>query len=84
MENEGLHNLYSSPNYLVINSRRMGWAVHLARVGEIRSAYNFLSETQKGRDRPVGRPRHRREDNIGMKYRVGRCNWIHLAEDRDQ
>jgi hypothetical protein len=33
--NEALHNLYSSSNIIrIIKSRRMGWAGHVARMGE--------------------------------------------------
>ena len=33
-------NLYSSPNIVrVIKSRRMGWAEHVARMGEMRGVY---------------------------------------------
>ena len=37
--------------------------------------------------RPLGRPRHRLEDNIKMDLREVGCDpeeWIDLAEDRDQ
>ena len=36
--------------------------------------------------RPLGRPRHRWEDNIKMDLREAGCDpgeWIDLAEDRD-
>jgi hypothetical protein len=47
VRNEELHGLYSSPGIVrVIKSRRMRWAEHVARMGEIRRAYNIL----------VGRP----------------------------
>jgi len=42
LRNEELHNLYSSPNSIrVIKSRWMRWAGHVARMGEIRNAYNI-------------------------------------------
>jgi hypothetical protein len=34
----------------VINKRRMRWAGHVERMGEMRSAHRFLSENLKGRD----------------------------------
>jgi hypothetical protein len=37
LNNEEYHDLYSSPNIIrVTNSRRMGWAGHVARMGERR------------------------------------------------
>jgi hypothetical protein len=39
LHNEELHNLYSSPNIIrMIKSRRMRWAKHVARMGEMRNA----------------------------------------------
>jgi hypothetical protein len=41
--NEGLHNLYSSPNIIkIIKSRRMRRAEHVARMGEKKNAYEVL------------------------------------------
>jgi hypothetical protein len=38
LHNEELHNLYTSTNsIMVIKSRRMRWAGHVARLGEIRN-----------------------------------------------
>jgi len=57
LHNEELNNLYSSPNIVrVIKSRRMGWAGHVARMGEEREVYKVLVGKPEGR-RPVGRPR---------------------------
>jgi hypothetical protein len=38
--NEGLHNVYSSPNIIRhFKSRRMRWAGHVARMGEERKGF---------------------------------------------
>jgi hypothetical protein len=43
LHNEELNNLYSSPNIvLVIKSRRMRWAGHVARMGDRSSIYRVL------------------------------------------
>jgi hypothetical protein len=49
--------LYSSPCIVrVIKARRVRWAGHVARTGEVRGAYNILVGRPEGR-RPLGRPR---------------------------
>ena len=56
--------LYRSPNIVrVIKSRRLRFEGHVARMEEGRSAFKILTDTPAGK-RPLGRPRHRREDNI--------------------
>jgi hypothetical protein len=51
LHNEELHDLYSSPSIVrVIKARRMRWAGHVARMGEVRGVYNILSGGLKGRD----------------------------------
>jgi hypothetical protein len=76
-----LHNLYSSPSIIrIIQSRRMRWAGHVARIGEKRNAYTILVRKPEG-NRPLGRPRCRWEDK---KIGWGGMDWIDLAEDRDQ
>jgi hypothetical protein len=55
-------------------------------MGEVRGAYNILVGRPEGR-RPLGRPRHRREDSIKMDLReigFGDVDWIDLALDRDR
>jgi hypothetical protein len=69
LHNEELHGLYSSPCIIrVIKARRMRWAGHVARMGEVRGAYNILVGKPEWR-RPLGRPRRRWEDNIKMDLR---------------
>jgi ribosome biogenesis protein Nip4 len=55
-------------------------------MGEMRGAYIILVGRPEGR-RPLGRPRHRCEDNIKMDLReigFGDVDWIHLVQDRDR
>jgi hypothetical protein len=47
--NEELHNLYTPNNILVIKSRKMGWAGHVTRMGEMRNTYNILVGQGRGR-----------------------------------
>jgi hypothetical protein len=87
LHNEELHGLYCSPSIIrVIKARRMRWAGHVTRMGEVRGAYNILVGKPERR-RPLGRPRHRWEDDIKMDPReigFGDVDWIHLAQDRDK
>jgi hypothetical protein len=51
LHNDELHSLYSSLNIVrVINSRRMRWAGHVARIGEGRGVYRVWLGGQKARD----------------------------------
>ena len=62
--NEELHSLYCSPNIVkVIKSRRLRWAVHVARMEEGKCAFKMLTGKPTGK-RPLGRLRRRWEDNI--------------------
>ena len=45
LHNEELHVLYSPNIVLVIKSRRMGWAGHVACIGEGRGVQGFGGET---------------------------------------
>jgi hypothetical protein len=87
LHNDEHHNLYSSLNIVrVIKSRRMRWAGHVARMGKGRSVYTILAGRPEGK-RPLGRPRHRWEDNIKMdlrEIRIDGANWIRLAQDKIQ
>jgi hypothetical protein len=73
--------LYASPNITgVIKPRRMRWAGHVARMGEIKNSYSILVGKPEEK-RPLGRPRRRWEDNIIMDLReIGSedVDWIHL------
>jgi hypothetical protein len=82
LHNEELHNLCSSPNIIrMMKSRRMGWAEHVARIGENRNAYRISVEKSEGK-RPLRRPRRRWVDNIKIDLREigeGGMDWIDLA-----
>jgi len=87
MHNEGLNDLYSSPNIVrVIKSRRMRRAGHVTRMGEERGVYRVLVGKPEGR-RPLGRPRLRWVDNIRVDLQdvgCGYMDWIGLDQDRDR
>jgi hypothetical protein len=69
MNNEELHNLYSSSDIIrQVKSRRIRWAGHVARMGEERKVYKVLVGNPEGK-RPLGRPRRRWEDWIRMDLR---------------
>jgi hypothetical protein len=66
--NEELHNLYSSPSIIIIiKSKRMRWAGHVARMREKRNVYRLLVGKPEGK-RLLGRPRRRWIDNIKMDF----------------
>jgi hypothetical protein len=85
LHNEEFHNLYSSPSIIVIiKSRRMKWAGHVARIGDKRKVYRLLVGKPEGK-RPLGRPRRRWIDNIKMDLSeivLSVVDWIGLAQDR--
>jgi len=60
--------LYISPNIRVIKSRSMRLVGHVACMGQIRNVYKILIRKSE-RKKPLGRPRHRWEDNIRMDCR---------------
>ena len=60
-------------------------AVHVARMEEGRSAFIILTGKPTG-NRPLGRPRRRWEDNIGMNLEeigINAGNWVDSAQDRN-
>ena len=85
LHNEGLNDLYCSPNIVrVIKSRRMRWAGHVVRMEEGRGVHKVSVGKPDGK-RPLGRPRRRWDDNIKMDLEEvarGCGDWIELAQDR--
>ena len=78
--------MYRSPNVVrVIKSIRLRWAGHVARMEKVRSAFKILTGKPTGK-RPLGRPRRRWEDNIGMELKeisINKRNWVDSAQDGD-
>jgi hypothetical protein len=86
LHNEELHNLYTSPNIRAIKSRKLRWAEHVTRMGEMRNAYSILVGKLVLK-RPLRRPRQRWTNNIRVDLReIGweGVEWMNLAQDRDQ
>ena len=68
----------------VIQSKRMRWAGHVARMGEGRGVHRVLVGKAEGK-KLLGRPRCRWGDNIEMDLQEVGCggmDWIELAKDR--
>jgi hypothetical protein len=65
LHNEELRNLYASTNIVrVIKSRRMRWASHVARIGQMRNAYIFIGKSEGKMQ--LGRAGCRWKDNSRM------------------
>jgi hypothetical protein len=70
----------------MINSRRMRWVGHVARMGRQGMHIGYWWDSQKGK-RPLERPKRRWVDNIKIDLREtgwDGMDWIDLAQDRDQ
>ena len=79
LHNEEHNDLYCSPNIVrVIKSRRIGWAGHVARIGEGRDVCRILVGKPEGK-RPLGRPRRRWEDNIKMDLQEVGSSWLRIG-----
>jgi hypothetical protein len=87
LHNEELNNLHASPNIIMTpESRSMRWAEHIARVEQMRNAYNILVGMPE-RKKLLGRSRRRWEDNIRvdlMEMGWEFVDWLHLAQGKDQ
>ena len=85
LSNDDVNDLYLSPNITwVIKSGRMGWTGHVGRMGESRGVYKILVVKPEGK-RPLGRLRHRWDDNIKMDLQeVKWGTWIDLAQNRNR
>jgi hypothetical protein len=78
LQNEGLHNLYSSPNNSrMTRSKRMRWTGHVARMGEERKACTILVIIILCSLLADYKPR-----SLVLEYGV--TDWIDLAQDRDR
>ena len=69
----------------MIKSRRRRWTGLVVRMEKGRSAFKILTGTPAGK-RPLGRPRHRWEDNIRIDHKeigINTRKWVDLAHDRE-
>jgi hypothetical protein len=70
----------------MIQTRRMRWTGHVARLGGEGNAYRILVGKPEG-NRPLKRPRYKWVDNIKVDLReIGGdgMDWIYLAQVTDQ
>jgi hypothetical protein len=85
LHNNEFHSLSYSLNIVRgIKSSKIRWVGHAACMGEGRGVYRVLVGSPKGKQ-PLGKPRHRWEDNIKMDLReigIDGANWIQLAQNR--
>jgi hypothetical protein len=72
LHNEELKDLFSPNIFRVIKSRIIRWAGHVARIGEKRGVYRVLVGKPEGK-RPLGKSRHKWEDNIKMDFQEVGC-----------
>jgi hypothetical protein len=86
LHNEEFHSLYRSPNIVsVIKSRRLRWAGRVPKMEVGRIVFKILTGRPTGKS-PLGRPRHKWEDNIRIYLQeicINTRNWIDSAQDRD-
>ena len=84
--NEKLHNFYSSPNlFMIVKSKRLRRAGHVASMEDGRSVFKILSGKPIGKI-SLGNPRRRCEDKIRMDLKqigINTMNWVDLAQNRD-
>ena len=70
---------------MVIKTRSLTWAGHIARMEEGRNAFKILTG-KPARKGLLGRPRRRWEDDIKMdlaEIDINAGNWVDSTQDRD-
>jgi hypothetical protein len=79
LHNKEILNLYSPPSIIrMIKSRRVRWGGHVAWIRAKRNVYMILVGMPEETS-PLGRPRHRRLNNIKLSLReIGRVVWTGL------
>jgi hypothetical protein len=86
LHNAELHSSYRSHNIAkIMKSRRLRWAIHVARMEKVRSALNFLTGKPIGKI-ALGRPRLGPENSIRMNFieiSINTWTWVDLTPGRD-
>jgi hypothetical protein len=89
LHNEELHDSYYSQSIIIIiKTKRMRSAGHVAQMREKRNAYRLLVGMPEGK-RPLGKPSRGWVDNTGVRMDLvelgwGEVDWIGLAQDRNR
>jgi hypothetical protein len=76
----GIHILYNPPCILTAVTSRLLWVVHVDQIGEMRHVC-IISVERPFRNKPLGGPKQRPEDNIKMNLReMGCCKVEHDSQ----
>ena len=85
LHNEELNSLNSLPNIIrVIKSKRLRWAIHVAKMEESSSAFKILTDKPTSKI-PLARLSRKWEDNIRMDLKhigINARNLVDFAQDR--
>ena len=63
---------------LLFNEIILRWAGHVTRMEEGRSAFKIITSKPTGK-RPLGRPRHRWEDNVRIDLKKVAVHWAAMT-----
>jgi hypothetical protein len=79
LHNEELNDVHPSPSIVRLMISRMRWAGHVGCMGRREACIGLWWGSLRGK-RPLGRTRHRWEDNIKMDIKEVECRVIYWIE----